>query len=93
MNIHLLNDRLRLGYFNIREAATLLKIRYHTVRDNIRRGAVPPPSYLIGRRRYYTAADVEALASIFADRPRYKIVTRSDLCSTGESACTSRSDI
>lgn len=72
MDITVLNERQRLGYFNIHEAAKLLNISYQTVRQNIRRGDIPGPSCLIGRRLYYTASEVERLATAFAARHRYK---------------------
>ena len=71
MDFTILSERHRLGFFNIHETAKLLNINYQTVRENIRRGDIPEPTRLIGRRRYYTAADVESMAKIFSSRPRY----------------------
>lgn len=65
-------ERQRLGFFNVHEVAKLLNIQYQTLRANIRRGDVPRPSHLIGRRFYYTASEVENLAETFGSRKRYK---------------------
>jgi predicted DNA-binding transcriptional regulator AlpA len=72
MDITLLNERQNLGYFNIHEVAKLLNINYQTIRGNIRRGDIPRPSLLIGRRLYYSSIEVETLAGIFGARKRYK---------------------
>jgi excisionase family DNA binding protein len=71
MDFTILSDRHRLGYFNVHETAKLLNINYQTVRENIRRGDIPEPTLLIGRRRYFTAAEVERIATIFSSRRRY----------------------
>jgi hypothetical protein len=72
IDITILNERQRLGYFNIHETAKLLNIAYQTLRENIRRGDIPRPSRLIGRRMYYCAADVENLTRTFGARRKYK---------------------
>jgi hypothetical protein len=72
MDISCLCERQVRGFFNIHETARLLNINYQTVRQNIQRGSIPAPSQLIGRRRYYTADEVETLVRIFGARRRYK---------------------
>ena len=65
-------ERQHLGYYNVRETAKLLNLKYQTLGENIRRGAVPRPSHLIGRRYYFTACEVEKLAEFFKAPKRYK---------------------
>ena len=89
MDITILNDRQRLGYFNIQETAKLLALSYQTVRQNIRRGDIPRPTRLIGRRLHYTATDVEMLAMIFGSRKRYKEYRYDDTICTGEATSVS----
>ena len=81
MDTTILNERQRLGYFNIHETAKLLKISCQKVRQNIRRGDIPGPSRFIGRRLYYTTDEVERLATALAARHRYKKYRpTSDIC-------------
>jgi excisionase family DNA binding protein len=72
MNDMLLNDRQRLGFFNVNEACKLLNLKYQTIRQNIRRGDIPRPSHLIGRRYYYSASEIDKMAEVFGKRQRYK---------------------
>jgi hypothetical protein len=65
-------ERQHQGYYNVRETAKLLNLKYQTLGENIRRGSIPRPSHLIGRRYYFTACEVEKLAEYFAAQKRYK---------------------
>ena len=65
-------ERQHLGFYNVHEAAKILNLQYQTLRQNIRRGAIPRPSHLIGRRYYYSVCEVEKLAEFFTAPKQYK---------------------
>ena len=74
MNHNLLPPHIRLGYYNIRDAARYADVKLDTFHHNIKRGRIPRPAHRIpgGRQYYYTEEEAKAIREQFAQPRRYK---------------------
>ena len=74
MTNKLLPPHIRLGYYNIRDAARYVDIKLETFHHNIGRGNIPRPAHRMpgGRQYYYTEEEVKAIGQWFSQRRRYK---------------------
>ena len=70
----LLTLHLRLGFYNIKDAARYVDVKEETFRRNIERGQIPRPSHRLpgGRQYFYTEEEVKHMREEFAQRRRYK---------------------
>ena len=70
----LLAPHLRIGLFNINDAARYVDVKAETFRHNIERGRIPRPAHRVpgGRQYYYTEEEVKSMRDLFALRRRYK---------------------
>jgi hypothetical protein len=70
----LLSPHLRLGYYNIRDAARFVDKKLDTFHHSIKRGRIPRPSHRIpgGRQFYYTEEELMAVRERFAQPRSYK---------------------
>jgi len=70
----LLAPHLRLGLYNIKDAARFVDVKEETFRHNIERGQIPRPAHRLpgGRQYFYTEEEVKQMRDHFAQRRRYK---------------------
>ena len=59
--------RQKLGLFNISEASRLLDLEVHLMHRMIKRSELSPPTVKIGKRLYYSLADLKLLKKQAAD--------------------------
>ena len=71
---NLLAPHLRLGLYNIKDAARFVDVKEETFRYNIERGRIPRPAHRVpgGRQYFYTEDEVKRMRDQFAQRRRYK---------------------
>lgn len=74
MTNDLFAPHVRLGYYNIRDAARYADVKLDTLHHNIRRGRIPRPAHRIpgGRQYYYNEDEVKSIRDLFAQPRRYK---------------------
>ena len=74
MTNDLVSPHVRLGYYNIRDAARYADVKLDTIHLNIRSGRIPRPGHRMpgGRQYYYTEGEVKTIGQWFAQRRRYK---------------------
>jgi hypothetical protein len=66
------NKRHRVGCYTCGELADMLALAYETFIYHVRRGYVPAPQVVLGRRSYYSVETALAVMAYFRGRRRYE---------------------
>ena len=66
------NKRHGAGWYTSGEVADMLGLAHETFIYHVRRGYVPAPQSVLGKRRYYSVESALAVMSYFRSRRRYE---------------------